>query len=183
MIRLFVLFLGLLVFRASPADMPAGWRPVGVAAGWFLLVGLLLGLSSDMARTDWPGAVGQSLLDSGLDLLVLAGYSVAWARVRRFSLRTPQMLTALFGALGMLGVLFVPLMAWMPSDMSNPAAFGGWGWLVMALFLWNLVVAGQIYRRTLSLSAGVGVLMALGYFVASAAVSLGLSYAFPGIDS
>ncbi|WP_322629487.1 hypothetical protein [Halothiobacillus sp.] len=183
MIRLFVLFLGLLVFRTSPADMPAGWRPVGVAVGWFLLVGVLLGLSSDMARTDWPGAMGQSLLDSGLDLLVLAGYSVAWTRLRRFSSREPQMLTALFGAMGMLGVLFIPLMALMPPDMTNPADFGGWGWLVMTLFLWNLVVVGQIYRRTLALSAGVGVLLALGYFVASTAVSLGLSHAFPSIGS
>lgn len=182
MIRLFVLFVGLLVFRTGPADMPPGWRPVAVAAGWFLGVGLLLGLSSDTAQTDLSGALGDSLLDSALDLVVLAAYSFLWARLRRHPLRLPQMLTALFGALGMLGLPFIPLMMWMPTDMADPASFGAWGWLIMGLFLWNLVVVGQIYRHTLGLSAGVGVLLALGYFVVSAAVSFGLSYAFPGID-
>lgn len=181
MIRLFVQFLGLLVFRTGPADMPAGWRPVGVAAGGFLLVGLLLGASSVTARTDLPEALGQGLLDSGLDLLVLAGYSFVWTTLRRYPFRLPQMLTALFGALGLLGLLFIPLMVWMPADMGDPASFGGWSWLIMGLFLWNLVVVGQIYRHTLALSAGVGVLLALGYFVVSAAVSLGLSYAIPGM--
>lgn len=183
MIQLLVRFLGLLVFRTGPADMPAGWRPVGGAAGWFLLVGILLGLSNEVARTDLAGAMGDSLMDSGLDLLVLAGYSYLWAKLRRYPLRLPQMLTALFGALGMLGLPFIPLMVWMPADMSNPATFGVWGWLIMGLFLWNLVVVGQIYRHTLALSAGVGTLLALGYFVVSAAVSLGLSYVIPGIDS
>lgn len=181
MFALFRQFLALLVFRAGPADMPEGWRPVFIAGTWFLVVGLMLGMSSVTTQSDVPGALGQSLWDTGVDIGVLTGYSLLWARLRHHQRRVPQMLTALFGALGMLGVLFIPLMAWKPIDMTNPTKFGGWAWFVMGLFFWNLIVAGQIYRRTLVLSAGVGVVLALGYFVVSALVSLGLALGVPGV--
>ncbi|MFA7522088.1 MAG: hypothetical protein WCY71_04125 [Halothiobacillaceae bacterium] len=164
------LFFQLLFMRAGPQDMPAGQQPLLVAAGLYLVVGALLDLA---VRGEGPGGTGgpNGLLFLAVDALVLAGYSAGLAVMRDQRPRIQQMLTALFGATAMLGLVAWPLVALQPGGTELAGEqLGLWSVAMIALFAWNLVVLGQIYRRTLEFSAPIGVLAALGYFVLSSLV-------------
>lgn len=167
------LFFQLLFLRAGPEDMPAGQRPLLVAVVFYLVVGLLL----DRAVADeGDGQFGVGMLLLLVDALVLAGYSAGLAALRGHAERTPQMLTALFGVTAMLGLVAWPLVAMQPAGMPDAQAeLGLWSLAMIGLFAWNLVVLGQIYRRTLEFGAAMGVLAALGYFMLSSLVYLGLA--------
>jgi hypothetical protein len=109
---------------------------------------------------------------------VLALYSAGLAALRGHNPRIPQMLTALFGATAMLALVAWPLVVMQPAGgaaMDADGALGIWSMLMIALFAWNLVVLGQIYRRTLDFGAAIGMLIALGYFVASSLVYTALA--------
>jgi len=167
------LFFQLLFLRAGPEDMPAGQQPLLVAVGLYLAVGVLL----DVAVTgEGAGGLGGGVMLLAADALVLAGYSAGLAVLRDRRPRIPQMLTALFGATAMLGLLAWPLVAMQPSGTEvADSQLGFWSVAMIVLFAWNLVVLGQIYRRTLEFGAAIGVLAALGYFIISSLVYTGLA--------
>mgnify|MGYP006293572369 FL=1 len=167
------LFFQLLFLRAGPEDMPAGQQPLLVALALYLVVGILL----DIAVTgEGQAGLGGGLLLLAADVLVLAGYSAGLAVLRGHRPRIPQMLTALLGATAMLGLVAWPLVVMQPaSGEVGDGAIGWWSVAMIALFAWNLVVLGQIYRRTLEFGAALGVLAALGYFVLSSLVYTGLA--------
>ncbi|MCL7744723.1 hypothetical protein LV476_07165 [Guyparkeria hydrothermalis] len=165
-------FFLLLFLRAGPEDMPAGQQPLLVAVVFYLVVGVLL----DVAMTgEGVGGLGGGLLLLAADSLVLAGYSAGLAVLRDHRPRIPQMLTALFGATAMLGLVAWPLVVMQPSGDVGDGAIGWWSLAMIALFAWNLVVLGQIYRRTLDFGAALGVLAALGYFILSSLIYTGLA--------
>ncbi|WP_322521238.1 hypothetical protein SR882_10825 [Guyparkeria halophila] len=172
------LFFQLLFLRAGPEDMPAGQQPLLIAVGFYVVVGVLL----DFAVTGESG-IGGNGLGAGLmllaaDALVLVGYSAGLAVLRGHRARIPQMLTALFGATAMLGLVAWPLVVMQPTGLEGEnidGQVGLWSVLMIALFAWNLVVLGQIYRRTLDFGAAIGVLSALGYFILSSLVYMTLA--------
>ena len=167
------LFFQLLFLRVGPEDMPAGQQPLLVAVSLYLVVGLLL----DAAVTgEGIGGLGSGVLLLAADALVLAGYSAGLAVLRDHRPRIPQMLTALFGATAMLGLVAWPLVVMQPSMSEvGDGPIGWWSLAMIALFAWNLVVLGQIYRGTLAFGAALGVLAALGYFILSSLVYTGLA--------
>ncbi|MFO7808831.1 hypothetical protein [Guyparkeria sp.] len=171
------LFFQLLFLRAGPEDMPSGQQPLLIALGFYLVVGVLL----DLAVTSEGGlghGMGAGLLLLAADALVLVGYSAGLALLRNHRARVPQMLTALFGATAMLGLVAWPLVVMQPTGAESAdidTQLGLWSMLMIALFAWNLVVLGQIYRRTLDFGAAIGVLTALGYFILSSLVYMGLA--------
>ncbi|MFO7582564.1 hypothetical protein [Guyparkeria sp.] len=167
------LFFQLIFLRVGPEDMPAGTQPIYIALGFYLLVGILL----DQVVASEAG-FGAGLLLLGADAAVLALYSAGLAMVWGHRPRIPQMLTALYGATAMLGLVAWPLVAMQPTGgeaVDVDGAVGLWSMLMIALFAWNLVVLGQIYRRTLGLNAAIGMLIALGYFILSSLVYMALA--------
>ncbi|MFP4462799.1 MAG: hypothetical protein ACOCY4_01620 [Guyparkeria sp.] len=169
------LFFQLLFLRAGPEDMPAGQRPLLIAVAFYLVVGVLLDLA---VANEGQGGLGAGLLLLGADAIVLVGYSAGLAVLRNHRARIPQMLTALFGATAMLGLVAWPLVAMQPTGAEAAdidTQLGIWSVLMIALFAWNLVVLGQIYRRTLDFGAAIGVLTALGYFILSSLVYMTLA--------
>ncbi len=171
------LFFQLLFLRAGPEDMPAGQRPLLIALGFYLLVGVLLDIAV-AGEGDPDGGLGAGLLLLAADALVLVGYSAGLATLRNYRPRIPQMLTALFGATAMLGLVAWPLVVMQPTGAEGAdvdTQVGLWSMLMIALFAWNLVVLGQIYRRTLEFGAALGVFAALGYFIISSVVYMALA--------
>ena len=179
-------FFLLLFARIGPQDMPAGWRPVLQALFAFVVIGVLVAQAADgtvaagqNAAEAGPG-LGGNLLLTLVDAAVLAGYTALWARLRDKRARIPQALTALFGVSAMLSLLTWPLVALgsgAPVDATG-ASPTWWDWAMVGLFAWNLFALGQIYRHTLTLGPGAGVLVALGYFLLSTAVVFWLA---PGL--
>lgn len=170
------LFFQLLFLRAGPEDMPAGQPPLLIAAGFYFAVGVLLDIA--VTGEGQGGGLGGGLLLLAADAAVLAGYSAGLAMLRGHRARIPQMLTALFGATAMLGLVAWPLVGMQPTGAEAAdidRQLGLWSALMIALFAWNLVVLGHIYRRTLELGAAIGVLAALGYFILSSVVYTALA--------
>lgn len=175
--------------RVGPQDMPPGWRPVLIALGVFLLVGILVAQAGDNGNGGEGGGASGAQGQAGalgsvvlilLDAAVLAVYTQLWVWGRRKAARLPQALTALFGVRAVLGLLTWPLVALMPASAGVHAASGptGWDWLLLGLFFWNLFALGQIYRHTLAVGPGTGMLVSLGYFIASTAVTYAVA---PGL--
>ncbi|MHB8921177.1 MAG: hypothetical protein ACYC3N_09140 [Halothiobacillus sp.] len=162
----------LLLLRAGPQDMPAGWRMTAWAALWFVLCGLILGFVNQDESANWVNTVGQGVLDNGLDMALIGAYSGSWVFFRQRAARLAQLLTALLGALGMLGLVLALMWLVVPMSPVLSDTMGASEWLIMGLFIWNLVVVGQIYRRTLEVSIGLGILIALGYYIIAALVVL-----------
>ncbi|RRQ20315.1 hypothetical protein D5687_09945 [Guyparkeria sp. SCN-R1] len=173
------LFFQLLFLRAGPEDMPAGQQPLLIAVGFYLVVGVLLDIAvAGEGQGGLGGGLGGGLLLLAADAVVLVAYSAGLAMLRNHRPRIPQMLTALFGAMAMLGLVAWPLVAMQPTGAEAAdidTQLGIWSMLMIALFAWNLLVLGQIYRRTLDFGAAIGVLTALGYFILSSLVYMGLA--------
>ncbi|OYV29251.1 MAG: hypothetical protein B7Z82_00830 [Halothiobacillus sp. 20-54-6] len=165
-------FALLLLLRVGPQDMPVGWRMTTWAALWFVLCGLILGFVNQDELADWVNTAGQGVLDNVLDMALIGAYSGSWVFFRQRSARLAQLLTALLGALGMLGLVLALMWLVVPMPTTLPDTMGVSEWLMMGLFIWNLVVVGQIYRRTLEVGVGLGIFIALGYYIISALVVL-----------
>ena len=165
-------FLELIFLRKGPEDMPAGRDPTLIALGFYLAVGLLLDRAAPVELPD--GSELSAGLGFGMvlvDALVVALFSAMLVSIVDKKQRLPQMLTALYGSLAMLGLVAWPLIVNNPDPMAT--GDDGLGVLEIMLFgllIWNLVVLGQIYRRTLDSNAVIGVLAALGYFIMSSLV-------------
>ncbi len=167
----------MLFLRAGPEDMPAGQQPLLIAVGFYVVVGVLLDLAV-ASDSGLGGGLGSGLMLLAADALVLVVYSAGLTLLRNHRERIPQMLTALFGATAMLGLVAWPLVALQPTgaEAANiDSQLGLWSVMMIALFAWNLVVLGQIYRRTLDFGAAIGVLTALGYFILSSLIYMTLA--------
>ena len=164
-------YLQLVTFRLGPEDMPAGWRATGWALIWFMLTGLAMIPVESTPDRSIQVALGHSLLDNAANALIVLAYAWGWLAIRRRPERLPQLLTALFGALGVLSLVLAAFWWMMPIE---PATVAAQGWWVIVLFIWDVLVVGQIFRRALNLGAALGALISLGYFILASIGVIGL---------
>ncbi|WP_298218536.1 hypothetical protein [Halothiobacillus sp.] len=157
-------FLQLVVFRIGPEDMPAGWRATRWALLWFLICGLVVVIVNREAAEPVSTELWHGVFDNMLDAAIVAGYAWGWLSFRKRPARLPQLLTALLGALGVLSLVLAALWWFMPI---HPGEEPVRGWWIIALFAWDVLVVGQIFRRALELGAVPGALISLGYFILS----------------
>jgi hypothetical protein len=144
----------MLRLRSGPQDLPSGSRfAISLAAAW-----LALGLLTSRALNE-PDALPRSLLP----LLVQLGAVVVLLNTRRLGTRIPQTISALAGTGIILGLLALPLL--LGFDASRPQP--GLALAYLGLFLWSLAVDGHIYRHALSITMGLGVLVAVLIFGAN----------------
>jgi hypothetical protein len=161
-------FIPLVFLRKGPEDMPAGWWATGGAVLFFFLSGLVMSFVVAEPSLLTQQIVWHSLRDNAVDLAMLAAYFLLLLKLAHRMPRAPQMLTALFGALGLLGLALALLWYFVPVNTAEPGPMTLGAGLILALFGWNLLVLGQIVRRTFDWGVWAGMAVALGYFVSSA---------------
>ncbi|HQS02842.1 MAG TPA: hypothetical protein PK693_06635 [Halothiobacillus sp.] len=164
-------FILLVFLRAGPDAMPAGWRATMAAALFFFLSGLVMSFvvaEPDTLNTLTGQIVWHSLRDNAVDLTLLTAYFLLLLKLAHRMPRAPQMLTAIFSALGFLGLVLALLWYFAPVNLAEPGPMTLGAGLILALFGWNLLVLGQIVRRTFDWGVWAGMGVALGYFVCSA---------------
>lgn len=155
-------YLQLVIFRVGPEDMPAGWQATTWAFIWFLLTGSMMVFADRATGESLQAALGQGFFDNVLNAILVAGYAWGWLVMRKHPERLAQLLTALYAALGLLSLVLAALWWLMPITPGKAATNGWW---IIALFVWDVLVVGQIFRRALDLSAALGALISLGYFI------------------
>lgn len=157
-------FLRLAIFRAGPQDMPASWQATGRAVLWFLLCGMAVVFVSRDQTESMAADLLHGLFDNVLDAVIIVAYAWGWVTIRKFPARLPQLLTALFGALGVLSLVLAGLWWLQPIHPGAPSVRDWW---IVLLFVWDVLVVGQLFRLALNLGAVLGALISLGYFILS----------------
>lgn len=151
MSRLFQRLLDVMRMRAGPEDMPPGW---GIAA----LLGLAYlaeGVIADQLL-DGTDSAPRSLISVNLQFLVIAALLAA----RRMSVRLPQTITALAGTGLIFGALSILLVMQAEAGKAQPLLALLW----LAMFVWSLLIDAHVYRRALSITMSLGILVAVLLF-------------------
>lgn len=158
--RLIATFLDICRLRRGPQDLP--YNPV-----------LALSLLIAALALEGFGASRYGGADNLLPSLLLSGtfaLAATWAilRMRRFESRFWQTLTAHLGTSVLFALLALPLLAGIgpvtEETIRNLPPLLAWGIVILAI--WRLMVSGHIWRCALELPLPVGVLVALGTFLA-----------------
>jgi len=159
-------FLEVCLLRRGPQDLPPSGLLLGLALVAYYLVSALTAMA-----VYGPGV---GLLQAGVEVITLAGYTYAGLQVAGRLARFWQTLIALAGTGTVIGLVMVPLVYVLyPEASGNLAAVASMVYLL--LVGWLLAVFGHIFRHALSFGhLGWGVLVALGYLVVSSVVLQGL---------
>jgi hypothetical protein len=150
-------WLGLVLLRVPPQQMPASRWLLGFALGCYLLLSIL---ASTVANGFVTG-VQIALLDT----LMLGAFAALLLYLLNKPQRIMQTLAALAGAGALLGVPAVLLSLVAESGIGPDAESMSVLWLV--LLFWNLLVTAHIIRHALSSSLAIGVVVALLYVLVS----------------
>jgi hypothetical protein len=148
----------LCLLRIGPEDLPGDARlPWVLAAGYVLSGGLMF-----MADEGFAVGMAQAAVDAAL----LAGFVWGALKVREHPERFNQTYAALMGISLVISLLSWPLLGAMPSEWAanelHPAQIA-----LLAVLLWSLIAQGQVLRRALDVSAGMGLLLVFVYFMLS----------------
>lgn len=162
------LFFDICRLRKGPQDCPASRFLFGLAVGANLLVSFLLSLSRD----DWTAALGQSLVGIGL----LAGFLWGALYLTDKLPRWIQTGTAAFGTDTVISLLACLLIL---VGQAGPDLGDTFGWLLLLLMAWQIVILGHILRHALSVPLVGAMGLALAYFASSLKILMAL---FPGMD-
>ena len=153
----------LLLLRRGPQDMPSNWALMaGLGLAYCSLAFMQVSLVAD---------AGPAITQAILATVILVAYVNAVLRMRNFSARFVQTLTAFFVVGCVLTVLmlgptsalapFLNALAENPEAQSapQPPAFALLAYMLIGL--WSLVVFGHIYRHALEVSFWMGIGAAL----------------------
>lgn len=157
--KLLSLYFDICLLRAGPQDLPASKAWLGVVLSAHAVVGVILGLLSYSFVNAVFYALASTLIVVALTRMVLL--------LRNFGGRFTQTVCALAGTDVLLGLIAWPVTAWLhgvdaaAGDLGGPLA----AWLL--LVAWSLAVTAHILRHALSVHYGIGLAVALGYFVVS----------------
>jgi hypothetical protein len=152
-------FWQVVLLRRGPEDLPDSQLLLALAAAVYICVDLLIIVML------YPASIYVPLLLADLGLMV-AWSGGALLLFNRLS-RVRRTLTALFGAGAVLQLLAFPLSAW--PEFGLPLELP-WALRVVGLILiqlWSIAVYGHILARALSRSFGVGIALAVVFFLLS----------------
>ena len=155
---LFDLFLDICLFRKGPQDVPASTALLKMCLLAYAASGLLVLVLSTPLQV--------ALLQTLLDLVLLAGLLYLALILHQHSARFEQTLAAITGSGTLMGLLALPLTAWIvhqgpQGDSEFPSL------LMWILITWNIAVMTHILRQAFNTSVWVGALYAMGYTVLS----------------
>jgi len=157
MLALLKSFWEIAVFRMAPQDLPSSAFLLRLTVGLYLLVGLGAALL--------PLPTGSVIVIALLDTIVIGVAVAGGLMLRGMPERVTQALTAVYGTLGLIGLLMLPVSAWLLAAEENSetvlmAAIAFW-----ALYLWSIAAFGHILRHSFSIPLLAGVLASYLYFM------------------
>ena len=152
--RFILILLDMLRLRSAPQDVPPGW-PLAVALSFAYIA---QGFIVDQLLGESDGAT-RSLLAIGFQFVVIA----LLLNGRNFGARLPQTLTALAGTGFIFGLISLLILSRVDPTRPQPdlAVF------YLVLFGWSLAVDAHIYRHSLSIKMGTGLLLSVLIFGAN----------------
>jgi hypothetical protein len=163
------LFFEITLFRRAPQDVPAS-----VSLLYAGLIGYALVTFAAMA-VQLPR--NSALLQALADTVLMALFTWVVLATRSYLPRFRQTLTALAGTGIVLGLIALPVLAWL-MRLGDPAQATGAdpaavipSLLLLFLMGWSIAVVSFIFRNALESSRAVGVALAVAYLVLSFVLS------------
>jgi len=163
---LLALFVDIARLRRGPQELPASGFLLQLVIAASLLVGTI-SLGVDI------GHFGNAMLAQAIDLgcfaMLLYGSLSSASKIPRFT----QTATAWFGCGALISLLSLPTSLL----ISSPEGELLWGIGVMLrvlLLVWSIAIGAHILRHTFDTRFGVGLMMAVGYFLLIQALVAGL---------
>jgi len=143
--------LQMLRLKSGPQDLPAGWA-LAIGLG---LAYIAEGFIADRILGDTETAP-RSLMAIGVQFLVIATLLNLRGQVNR----VPQTLSALAGVGLIFGLMSIILMYQAVPGQDQPTLALIW----FGVFIWSLVVDAHVYRKALSSTMSIGMLVAVMIF-------------------
>ncbi len=158
MLQVVQAFWEILFRRLGPEDLPDSRFLLIVTAVLYVLTQFLLAyvVYGAVSQLFPLVALGTALLVAGTWTLLLAT-----GKTVRFS----QTLTSLLGSGALLTVIAVPVCLWSLNSQGGGQA--GSSLVLLGIMVWLIMVYGHIFSRSLSRPFGVGLLVAVAYFLLS----------------
>jgi len=150
-------FWQIALFRQGPDSLPVSRLLLYMAAGVYVFVDILV------ISILYPRPAVMPLLLADTVLLVV--WCVALLNLFGLQARLSQTLTALFGTGALLQVLGFPWSAWPSLGMPFEFPLVLRALILLAILLWTVAVYGNIFARALERPLGIGVALALAYFL------------------
>ena len=147
------------MFKIGPQNLPASLMLLGLALAAHTVTEIL-GLSYFLPRA-------QALLAGITTTLLLCALTTGVMLTLGRQLRLVQTLTALAGAIAVLGVIGIPITGWWKSMQAAGGLVELPIMLLVALTGWGLTVQGHILRHALSLPLFVGLVISILFFFVS----------------
>ncbi len=152
---LLVLFWRICRLQKGPEDVPA--------SGALFAVLLLLSLFLDLVSTRL--SIPEIRLFEILLLVIIANAGILsltamLLQLLGYAQRILQTLTAMLGVSILITIPAMPVLLALQTRMDDP---GGWGVMLLLLEVWHLVISAHIFRRALSISPLLGLMLAIGY--------------------
>ena len=156
MLQLINAFWNIALFRRGPQDLPASSFLLYLTAAFYFLVSL--------AVVFLPLEFLRVLFSAALDTLLLAALTAAALTVRRRPERIAQALSAIYGTLGLLGLIMLPVTGWLVRVSADPAEALVPLLAFWVLYFWSIAALGHILRHALSIPLLPAVLISYVYF-------------------
>lgn|GEM_PF-73163 len=157
-------FFDIIMQRRGPQDLPASRMLLAISVALYALVGSVL-LSFYIAQPS------QLVAELALNIAVVAGFYALVLKIRGFSARLVQTLTALYGCDAILSGFMLPFHGWHTMlDPDSPVGVLPLVGISLLLF-WTFAVAGHILRHALEIPLPAGVLVAMAQFAVGVGVT------------
>ncbi len=169
LLRFLNAFFEVAIFRRGPQDLPASQAllVLTVVVYWLVTFGAM--------TVQLPS--GAAMLQAIADTALMIGFTWALLAVRSHLPRFSQTLTALAGTGTLLGLVALPVLAWLmrvadPADQTSadPSAVVP-SLLLLFLMGWSIAVVAFILRHALDVQRSISVVLAVAYLVLSFALS------------
>ena len=145
-------FIEICLLRRAPSQIPASPLLLRFAVAGYLLSGLLIALSG--------GSLGEGLLSTALDFVLLFGLTGLGLYLTGKRERITQTLSALAGAGTVVNLLALPVVLWLQANSEAPLP----SLLLLLLTIWGILILAHILRHAFSILFAFGILIAIGYY-------------------
>lgn len=162
MIGLLTCLRDICLFRAGPQDLPFSPALALRLSAMLVVLGVVGSSIQGVAPADL-------LLRVGLMLAFLVAPPWLLLRLRGREPRFVQTLSALAGVGVLYNIVALPLLlalAGRGEALGRDPGLALAAWVLLALTLWRVLVAGHVWRHALDLRPGVGAMLSLGLFIA-----------------
>ena len=150
--------LNIILRKLGPEDLPDSAFLLGFSLAVYLSLQVFLALILFGPST----ILGKTL---ALDIALVTFCLWALLRLTGFRTRFRQTLTALLGTSAVLSFISAPFSLWRQYSINAEADAALPSTIIFAIMLWSLVIDGHILSRALSKSYGVGLMVAVAYFI------------------